>query len=224
MYRNPLIATFTLLTFLVASHASAGLILETYASGLETPDTIGGYNMVDFAVTNNVGGTTTSVSSPISGTLQFVNQANNALALNRGLANSTSWWNNGESNDVDIFTTSTEDWIRILLPENTRAFSFNVGASFRGRGWIEGFEGNTRTLDRYNFPVNSNNTPGFGVYADNTGGGCNVITSIVIEPVDWGVGNFSINQDQCTTEVPEPGNLGLLALGLLGLAAIRRRI
>jgi len=48
--------------------------------------------------------------------------------MTRRLADDVSWWNNGEANDYDIYTTSNY-LITILLPENTRALSFSIGAN-----------------------------------------------------------------------------------------------
>jgi hypothetical protein len=67
-------------------------------------------------------------------------------------------------------------------------------------------------------------TPGFGIYADNSDGSCSTLTSVTIEPDYWGVGNFSLSQGSCTTSVPEPTSLALLALGLLGLGAVSRTL
>jgi hypothetical protein len=39
----------------------------------------------------------------------------------------STWWVNGESNDYYIYTTPLH-LITLILPDNTRAFSFNVGA------------------------------------------------------------------------------------------------
>ena len=71
--------------------------------------------------------------------------------------------------------------------------------------------------------LSSTNTPGFAVYADNKGGICSSVSSVVIDPTYWGFGNLSINQSECSASVPEPGILTLLGLGLasLGFARIR---
>jgi len=206
----------------MSAQANAGLMLETYGSGAATPEIIGGYAMTDFAVTNGVGGVSSTTTSPLGGSLEFKDHNGDALDMNRGLANSTNWWMNGEATDNDIFTTGVH-WVEIFLPENTRAFSFNVGASFSGRGWLEASEDGVHALDRTNFLVSASNTPGFGIYADNSGGECGSISSVIIDPSQWGVGNFSINQSECVTEVPEPGALGLIGLGVLGLGLARRR-
>ncbi|MCF6254908.1 MAG: PEP-CTERM sorting domain-containing protein [Gammaproteobacteria bacterium] len=210
----------------LSSQASATLILDTYASGSATPTTIGGYAMTDFAITNGMGGSTTNVMSPISGSLSFLDQNNSPLAMSRRLADDVNWWNNGETNDYDIYTTSNY-LITILLPENTRAFSFSIGAnlgSTSNNAWLTSTESNGLGIDnQYWFNVNRDNTPGFGIYADNSNGSCSTITSVTIDPEYWGVGNFSINQDRCATSVPEPSSVALLALGLLGFSLLRRK-
>ncbi len=210
----------------LSSQANASLILEEYASGTATPTTVGGYAMTDFAVTNGVGGTTSSTASPISGTLNFVDKNDNPVMMTRSLADSTSWWINGETSDYDIFTTSL-NLITILLPENTRAFSFNVGADLGSTGnnaWITAVESLGNGIsDQYNFNVNRTNTPGFAIYASNNSNTCSSLTSVTIDPLLWGFGNFSINQDDCSTDVPAPAPIALMALGLIGLAAATRR-
>lgn len=212
---------------LFSSTVSATLILETYGSGTPTPGTIGGYTMTDFSVVNDtLTGTTSVVDSPLGGQLTFRNISGSALQMTRSLADSTSWWNNGESSDYDIFTTGVS-WIEILLPVNTRAISFNVGAdlnSTRNNAWLAASETTGSGLDNYRFNVSRINTPGFGIYtANTTAGQCSALTSVVIDPDFWGVGNFSINQDPCTASVPEPSTAALLGTGMLGLLLARRR-
>lgn len=250
--RFTVIAFFAFTSLGLTSQASATLILDdpnsfgnvSYASGDATPTTIGGYEMTDFAVTNsnydivpdtNGGrGTTTSIDSPLSGSLQFLQGGTSeefylngsAVGLERRLADSEGWWINGEATDYDIFTTDLH-LVTILLPENTRAFSFNVGANLADRGrnnaWLIATESNELGISKTNFNVNNENTPGFGMYTDNSSGSCSAITSVTIDPLLWGFGNFSINQDDCPTNVPEPAPIALLALGLIGLGAFRKR-
>ncbi|MGB5325077.1 MAG: hypothetical protein WBN40_06610, partial [Pseudomonadales bacterium] len=116
----------------VSSLASAGLMLETYGSGNPTPDVLGEYQMTDFALTNdtNLSSWTSSVDLPgsLAGEVRFVDRNDSELDMMRSTANSTDWWVNGETHDYDIFTTHV-NWVELILPANTRAFSFNVGAS-----------------------------------------------------------------------------------------------
>ncbi len=209
---------------LFASAANAGLILEQYDSNTPTPDTIGGYAMTDFSIVNDTqtGGTST-VNAPINGSLTFTDIGGATLDMSRGLADSTSWWVNGETNDYDIFTTGV-NWVTILLPENTRAFSFNVGSNMSARGWLTATEVAGNGIDdKQYFRLSASNTPGFGIYANNSQGQCSAITSVTIDPFQWGVGNFSINNDPCSTSVPTPGTAALLGLGLAGLLFARRK-
>jgi len=219
----------------VVPGASAGLVLETYASGQATPtvlggyDVLGGYEMTDFASTTKIDCSTkadcraisVALPDPLVGTVDFYDYYGNPLEMNRATAETTWWWNNPEKTDNDIYTTHV-NWVELVLPSDTRAFSFNVGANFNGWGWMEGYDGDGKKI-KETFKLGTDNTPGFGFYADNSDGGCGSITSIVIDPSQWGVGNFSINQGKCTASVPEPGVLGLLGIGMLGLGVARSR-
>lgn len=201
-------------------------VLESYTSGTATPTTLGVYTMTDFGVTG-VGGTVSSLSSPITGggILGFVDRDGIATNMVRTTADSVSWWNNGEATNNDVFLTGLS-LVTIMLPENTRAFSFNVGADLSSTGnnaWLSAMESTGSGVARTWFNVSRTNTPGFGIYADNSAGGCASLTSVTIDPVFWGFGNFSINQDSCSTSVPEASSIYLLAIGLLGLLVVARR-
>ena len=213
---------FSLTTVFFSSTAHATLILEEYDSNTPTPTTIGGYAMTDFLVTNSqLGNGTSTVDSPLGGQLTFTDEGGAVLDLTRGLADLTSWWINGESSDYNIFTTSVH-WVTILLPENTRAFSFNVGANMSATGWLKATETIGYGINsQYDFNLDETETPGFGIYASNDSGQCSALTSVTIEPIEWGVGNFSINNDSCSTTVPEPASGFLFGLGIAGLLLYR---
>ncbi len=221
---NSIFFTTLFTAIFLSSTATAGLILEQYDSNTPTPNTINGYAMTDFAVVNNaLAGNTSTVNSPLNGALTFTDRNDAILDMSRGLADSTNWWVNGELSDYDIFTTSV-NLVTILLPENTRAFSFNVGSNMSARGWLKATESNGNGIsDRYYFGLGANNTPGFGLSVNNSAGQCSAITSVTIDPFQWGFGNFSINNDACSTSVPAPATAILLGLGLFGLLLSRRQ-
>ncbi len=203
--------------------SSAGVIIETYGDAA-TPSTVGGWSMTDIGDTGPSGTLTSSISSSaFAGTIDFTDYHGNALDMYRtDASNIAGWWTNYESSDYEVFTTGV-NWVELVLPENTRALSFSVGSDFYGRGWMVGYSNNERS-DYLKFGLSPDATPGFGVYADNSEGGCDSITSVVIDPRQWGVGNLSIAQsDQCTVDVPEPGIFGLLGLGIVGLGFARRK-
>ena len=218
------------LTLLNSVAVNASLILEQYSSNTPTPDMIGGYQMTDFDVVNSgqLGTTTSTVVAPSGDVLTFTDSNGAVLDLTRGLADSTDWWINGEGSDYDIYTTDVH-WVTILLPVNTYAVSFNVGANVNAYGWLQATETDGFGIDtNYSFNLGPTNSPGFGLYTDHSAGAeCSSISSVTIEPLEWGVGNFSIFQgdSSCGTSVSEPSTGLLAGFGVLVflVTAIRRR-
>ncbi|MBV1877610.1 MAG: PEP-CTERM sorting domain-containing protein [Pseudomonadales bacterium] len=228
-------ASLVTASLLLASPVNATLLIEQYASGDATPGSLGSWSLTDFDVVNGgqIGVGTSTLNAPSGDAITFVDAAGEELELNRNLADNVSWWNNGETSDYDVFTTD-ENLITILLPENTFAFSFSVGADLSSNyanAWLIATETDGLGIDsHYNFNVNRNNTPGFGIYSEIAAdGSCSALTSVTIEPDYWGVGNFSINQSglgclaPLPNSVPEPAGTALFGLGLVTLLFGRRR-
>jgi len=213
-----------MLSCIVATQANASLVLESYGANA-TPVTIGGYEMTDFAYVEP-GLPTSSVNSPLGGILSFEDVNGNAIALTEDSANDIGWWVNAEGSDYNTYTTSVS-WIKILLPANTLAFSFNVGAVYNNAsGWLDAAASDSTVLGHNNFTVNNTYTPGFGIYSDNsntTAANCSYVSSVIIDPDHWGVGNFSIAQGSCSNTVPEPSIFALMSLGLIGFGLVKRK-
>lgn len=204
--------------------ANADPIIVTYndADGL---DPLGGYHMTQFAEPaiplegcGNYYDGVYSTASPISGEVRFMEQGGTTpLCMS---VQDPDWW---EWDHGNVFTTDVP-WVELLMPTDTRAFSLWVGSNMTGRGWIEGEDGDGNTTRTYfggntGIDLGWGASPGFGVYTPDS---CGVITKIIIEPFEWGTGNFAINQDPCV-QVAEPGTLGLLGIGLLAMTFVTRR-
>ena len=194
--------------------ANADPIEVVALPGGEHPAMLGGYVMTPF---DEPTGTSDCTPSASGGEVCFEDYHGNSVALP---AHDPWWWQYDGTPAPDhgnIFVVHGYNWIDLILPPDTRAFSLFVGASGRGSAWIQAHDDAGNSTPEVHFGVNRNHTSGYGIYTT----GCTALTRVTVEPWAWGFGYLSSNQGECTS-VPEPGTLGLLGLGLLGLVLTRR--
>lgn len=206
-----------IMTIAFTGAANADPIEVVALSGGEHPETLGGYAMTPFAEPSD--GRHRCTPSPSGGRICFDDGNGNRIGLP---ANDPGWWQYDGSPSPDhgnVFIVTGRSLVDLILPRNTRAISFFVGANAPAGAWIRAYDDEHNSTGRIHFPVGRNDTRGFGISTT----GCSSLTRVSVDPVfRWGFGYFSTNQGECQS-VPEPGTFALLGLGLLGMALARRR-
>lgn len=213
--------------FFSASAVADPITIDVYEDGDDISNSLGGYTTVDYDITGANGDI---VSSFTTGTGNVIGMSPDAMILTDDVTGND--WFDDPANDGAIFGVHGN--MVTLTPTNPLgAISFVISSSFRGSAWVSAewtdSDGNTGEVRNPTgsgyFPLNTSSETddwnGRGVSMFAAEGKC--ITSITIEPYEWGFGAISTADAVGCVSVPEPGPLGLMGLGLLCLGVAARR-
>jgi hypothetical protein len=235
---NKAISGATLTIGLLLSTVSHGAIISSSVSPNQA--TLGGYSMTEF-VLPSANQSLSSATSLNGDVVQFTAiNASPAQSMIVGDNTNTNdaWWSGAD--DVFYYAEfSSVNWVELILPANTLAFALTLDSNVNANAWILGVgddgsavdtsgssytllnDGNFSPTPTFDITLRNGVAESYGFYADNSTGSCNTLSKVVIDPQYWGMGDFSIHVDDNACEVPEPGSLWLLMVGLVGGIALR---
>lgn len=226
--------------------AMAGLVAtQVTPTGTVAPNTIGGYDMTAFELPVAPGSATSATS--LDGDTVYFQKKDSAAAQSMIVGDNESWWSG--SSDTFYKASTNVNWVELIMPTGTTAFSMTLDASSAVNAWLLGVDSNNNAIDTRNVGFDMSQYPDFNpavpfsiklrngtaqtwaFHADNSGTECSTIEKVIVDPVYWAMGDFAIHvdEDACSpppggdTGVPEPGTSFLGLLGLLALAGLRRR-
>jgi hypothetical protein len=240
-FRNISVVTGVLasIALIITSSVNAGLIAT---SVIPVATTVGAYSMTGFALPSGV---TSSSATSFDGDIVNFTEKNMGVAalMDVGDSNNASdaWWS-GSNSDFYFTDSSQYSWVELIMPSNTLAFSLTIDAKSNASAWIMGVADDGSAIDTngnsFSLLSNGNFSPNnpaysigltgdamsYGFYADNSSGGaCNTLSKVIVDPVIWGMGDFSIHVDENACDIPEPSVIALFGMGFVVLACIRRR-
>lgn len=190
------------------------ITIGAFPDGEDIPAELGGWTLDPYEINDSDGTKTDS----------FTTESGNTFQMDDTVEVMTPVWVDDPDGGT-IFGVPGD--MVTLTPENPiGAISFIISSAWENAGaWVsatwEDGNGNTGSLrnpESGYFDANMGDLDGVGVGIWAEPGAC--ITSVTIEPPEWGFG--SIRTADCVS-VPEPGTLALLGLGLVGIGVTRRR-
>lgn len=180
-------------------------------SGMGAPSIPGATGVINFESQSNA-----AFSSLALGGVTFVGLTGN-LRTDNSFANQY----NGRGTRYMDNSAGQTNQIRFNFTGTLNAFAFNWGAS-DAQWTLTGFDAANNALESYNIPITgASNAGDFVGLAVN---GMAYATLTTSSGNDWiFIDNFTIAAGGAANEIPEPGSLGLLGLGLAALAVRRRK-